>query len=149
MKRHWHWGTRIALVYALFASGTITMVVIAMRQPVDLVSADYYERSLAVDARTAALANVVALDGRFSIQPSSDGRTVEIRWPAEMAGAAGTVALYRPSDAADDRAIRMAPDATGRQTVALGGLRPGLWRVNVDWKFDGRLFAATTEVHVR
>jgi len=149
MKLHWHWGTRIALVYVLFASGTITMVAIAMRQPVDLVSPDYYERSLAVDARAVALANTAALGGRFSVRERDDGRALEIRWPAEMAGAAGAIGLYRPSRAADDRTIAIAPDATGRQTIALAGLQPGLWRVNIDWTFDGRLFAAATEVRVR
>ena len=68
MKLHWHWGTRIALVYVLFASGTITMVAIAMRQPVDLVSPDYYERSLAVDARAVALANAAANSRPSNVQ---------------------------------------------------------------------------------
>ena len=149
MTLHWHWGTKITLVYVLFASGTITMVVIAMRQPVDLVSPDYYERSLAVDARSNALANAAALRGRFSVAEVDDRRAIEIRWPAEMTGAAGTIGLYRPSNAAHDRAIAIAPDAAGRQTIALTGLQPGLWRVNIDWTFEGRQFAATTEVHVR
>ena len=149
MTGHWHWGTRIALVYALFAMGTITMVAIAVRQPVDLVSADYYERSLVVDARATALANATALGGRFSIRASGDGRTLEVRWPEEMAGVSGTISLYRPSNAADDRAIAIAPDATGRQVIALAGLRTGAWRVHIDWTFDGRSFAATSKVQIQ
>ena len=81
MSRRCHWGHGIAAVYTLFALGTASVVIFAMRQPVDLVSDDYYAQAVALDGRRAAEANVRALRDAFAIDATDDGHAVTIRWP--------------------------------------------------------------------
>jgi nitrogen fixation protein FixH len=149
MSFRWHWGHSIAAVYVVFAASTIGFVVFAMGQRVDLVSTDYYEQSIQLDARRAAEANTRALGAGFSIAATADGQRVTVRWPANaVAGAEGTLTLYRPADATADRRTPMAPDATGAQTLSLAGLAPGRWTVQVEWTAAGRAFYAAHDVIV-
>ncbi|MEZ5320258.1 MAG: FixH family protein [Vicinamibacterales bacterium] len=150
MAVRWNWGTGIALVYAVFASGTIGFAVYAMSQPVDLVSEDYYARSLVHDARLAAIDRVDALGDTFAIRFDPTTDAVTVAWPPAMAGRArGTITLYRPSDASADRVVPLAPAADGRQQVSLLGAATGHWVVQVQWTADGLDFYAETPVLAR
>jgi len=133
MTLHWNWGTKVALVYGLFATGTLAMVAIAVSHRVDLVSPDYYAQALATDSRMAARENARHLTG-FSISEDADG--LVITWPHTPDGG-GTVTLYRASDAAADRVTPVAPARDGRQVVGLSGLPSGAWRLQVSWQYGG------------
>jgi nitrogen fixation protein FixH len=149
MTRHWHWGTKIALTYGLFATGTLTMVGIAVSQRTDLVAPDYYARALRQDERAAALANTAALGTAFAITADDDGQLV-VRWPHQPD--AGAVVLYRPSNADADRTLALAATAVGtgaEQHVPLGNLQHGLWRIQVTWVWQGRPYYAEEDVVVR
>lgn len=132
-----HWGLAIALVYAAFASATIAFVVFALRQPVDLVSADYYARSLRVDDRAAAERRASAL-AAVACRIDDGGRTLVVTLPREAAtGATGTLTLYRPSDGGSDRSVPLDVDATGTQRVPLAGVARGRWQLQLDWQAGG------------
>lgn len=146
MTGRWHWGAGVALVYVLFAGSTIGFVVFAMRQQVDLVSADYYPQSLVYDARIAATARADTLGDTFSVAVDPAARDLVIAWPAGMRVEDGTITLYRAADARSDRTLPAAPDARGRQTVATGALDRGAWIVRVSWTADGKPFFAERRV---
>jgi len=136
MRRRLNWGTSIALVYGLFAVSTLGFVAFAMSQPVDLVSPDYYERALHEDDRIAALANARALGEGFRVTPDIAARSLRIDLPAATRPVNGTVTLYRPSDAAEDREQALAP-RDGVQVVSLEGLRSGRWIAKLEWTANG------------
>ncbi|MEI6245074.1 MAG: FixH family protein [Acidobacteriota bacterium] len=149
MSLRWNWGHSIAAAYTLFALITVGFVVFAMEQRVDLVSPDYYEKSIALDARRAAEANARSLGADFTINEAAGGQAVTVHWPSSgTSGATGTVTLYRPADATADRHTPMTPDASGTQTIALSGLAPGRWMLQVEWTVGGRAFYAEHRVIV-
>jgi nitrogen fixation protein FixH len=142
MTSRWHWGVSLTLIYVTFASGTLAVVTFALRQRVDLVSADYYARSLTHDAQLAAVARVAALGDSFVATPTPDGRAFSIGWPPQLRTAIGTITLYRPADASADRVIAITPDRDGRQTIALTDLASGAWTIQIDWSgAEGRYYA--------
>ena len=144
-----NWGTGIALVYATFATCTMSFVGFAMRHPVDLVSEDYYGNSLRHDQRRTAIENAARLDSGV-VTASDDGRVVTVAMPADQArGATGTARLYRPSDSAADRSIPLALDAGGRQRLSLDGMAAGRWIVQVAWTSGGRAFYREIQVMAR
>ena len=132
-----NWGTGIALVYTAFATATAGFVTFAMGRPVDLVSQDYYTRSLHQDQRIAAEKNALALGSDAQIV-QTDARAVLLALPRAHAAARGSVTLYRASDASADRTVEVALDARARQRVSLDGLRHGRWIVQVSWSAAGR-----------
>jgi nitrogen fixation protein FixH len=145
-----HWGTGIAAVYTLFACGTVGFVVFAMNKPVELVSGDYYAQSLEYDRRMAARANLQALGAAFSCAVSSDGRALSLRLPSGAAPTpGGTVTLYRPSDSQADHVVALSVDARGEQQIALADLRPGRWRVQVEWDAGATPYYYEQTVDVR
>jgi nitrogen fixation protein FixH len=134
-----NWGVGIAVVYAVFAAGTLGFVALAMSQPVELVSADYYARSLQHDERLRAEARVRALGGAFSCGLSDEGLAVVVSLPPDqVAGARGTITLYRPSDARADRLVPLTLDARGRQRVELP--EHGRWVLKVQWTEQDRSY---------
>jgi hypothetical protein len=148
MTRHWHWGTKIALTYTLFATGTLTMVGIAVSQRTDLVTPDYYARALKQDERMAALANTAALGAAFAITQTDD--VVRVQWPHQPES--GSLVLYRPSNADADRTLPLAATvvaAGAEQQVPLTGLMPGSWRAQVTWTWQGRPYYAERDLIVR
>ena len=142
MMRPLHWGLGITLVYIAFAAGTVGVVTFAMRQQVDLVSADYYPQSLAHDARMAAVARAGELGDSFAVGTETGSRNVIVKWPSGMRVEAGEITFYRASDARADRHFVVAPGARGRQVVPADDLRRGAWIVQVEWTAEGKSFLA-------
>lgn len=140
MKIRFNWGLGIALTYGIFAASTLGFVAFALGQPVELVSADYYAQSLAVDARTDAVRRAGALGTRIRIDRDPDGQALMLTLPAEHAGATGTVTLYRPSNAGSDRAMAISLDAAGIQRISIAGLARGRWVLKIDWQVRGDRF---------
>ena len=135
-----HWGIAVAAVYTLFAGSTLGFVVFALSRPVELVSADYYERSLAHDARQAALARAAALGDALRVEAGPD--VLAIALPAAQAPTAtGRVTFYRPSDIHADRTVSLALDAAGRQRIPVTGLARGRWLVRLEWTAAGVAYA--------
>jgi hypothetical protein len=139
MQWRLNWGTGIAAVYALFACSTMGFVVFAMNRPADLVSADYYQRSLQQDERIAAEANARTLiePVRFAIH--SETRRIIVTWPSTFRTASGEITLYRPSNSSADRRYAITP-ASGEQTIDVGDLASGRWRLQAAWTDGGRSF---------
>lgn len=142
-----NWGTGIALAYTTFALATMGFVAFAMTKNVDLVSPEYYARSLEHDARMAAVANAAALGAALEVVVQSEDRTVQVRWPVAMAAhVQGTATLYRPSNAALDRSMALAPDPEGRQQFPLDGLASGHWRLQLEWTAQGVTYYAERDI---
>jgi hypothetical protein len=137
-QRRLHWGIAIATVYTMFAASTIGFVAFAISRPVDLVSADYYARSLDHDDRLAAIARARALGATLRCALSEDGRTLALELPRELARAAsGSVHLYRPSDGRADRTAPLRLDARGSQQLSLERLARGRWTLQLEWRANG------------
>jgi nitrogen fixation protein FixH len=147
-----HWGVGIGLCYLLFAGATLAFVVFAIAQPVELVSADYYERSLTYDQRLEAKQAAEALGDAVGVSRSDDGRALIVRVPRARASSSGEVSgaltFYRPSDVGADRVVPLRLDANGVQRVSLDGLASGRWILEMAWQAQGRHYYREEAVHL-
>ena len=68
--------------------------------------------------------------------------------PASGTGAplTGSIQLYRPSAAEQDRKLALALDAAGTQSVDTLGLSDGLWRIRISWTANGADYFADEKV---
>jgi hypothetical protein len=150
MKLRMNWGLGIALTYAGFACGTLGVVAFATTQPIDLVSADYYARSLHQDARREAIARATALGTELRIETAADEREVLVALPpAQAPTASGVFRWYRPSDARADRVVALRVDRDGRQRLSLTDLAPGYWVLQLEWTADGHAYYDEHMVQIR
>jgi hypothetical protein len=143
-----NWGYGISAVYALFATATLGVVVFAVSHPADLVSADYYARSLKHDGRQAAMARAASVAGGIDSHIQPDGQALAISLPQGRGGeqVRGEIRLYRASDAGQDRVWPLTLDARGRQLVPTAGLASGRWILQLTWRVDELDFYAERPV---
>jgi nitrogen fixation protein FixH len=145
-----HWGIAVAVVYTTFAAGTVGFVAFAMSQDVDLVTPDYYARSLQHDAHMRAVANANAIGEALQVTSDPEAGEVRVRWPAAMAARVrGSVTLYRPSDAHSDRRVPLVVPADGTVSIPTAGLAAGHWRLHLQWRADGRDYHAERDLVLR
>jgi hypothetical protein len=131
------WGTGTAFVLLLFLAAILTLVSIALREDVSLVQDRYYERGQEYDLRRQAIERAQGLAEPLAV--NADASELRVRFPRNAAATElkGTIVLYRPSNRCLDRTIAVAPDSGGVQSIPLGGLLPGLWRIKVEWRMNG------------
>jgi nitrogen fixation protein FixH len=135
------WGVAIGVTYALFVGATVTFVTFAFTQPVELVSADYYQRSISHDARLEAARHADELGDTVRVSTVADGRALMVTLPRDHRSVvSGTLTLYRPSNAHADRVVPLTVDANGIQRVSLDGVAPGRWIVEMEWQAHGRRY---------
>jgi nitrogen fixation protein FixH len=145
-----NWGLAVAVVYTLFAASTLGFVAFAMSHPVQLVSPDYYERSLQQDHRAAAAERARALGDRLRLDLDGPGGVLDVALPSEASvGVRGAITFYRPSDVHADRTVVLVPDAAGRQRVSVAGLARGRWLVRLEWVAGGRAYFRETGIALR
>lgn len=135
-KRFNPWPYGIIAAFVIFASGTISLVVIASSARSELVSRDYYEQELRYQSRLDQLRRTQFWSNRISAAYDASGRRVKISVPKEHAaiGLTGSIELYRPSAANADATQALSPDREGIQWLDATPLSPGLWKVRLQWK---------------
>jgi len=132
------WPYGIILTFVLFISGTVSLVVMACSQKVDLVSANYYEEEIKFQGQVDRLNRTRELGTQATVTYDGARHEITLTLPPQEIGRAisGHIQLYRPSAAGSDREIDLHPDQRGVQTVDSTGLSPGLWKVRVAWTVD-------------
>src|ERR1017187_4350447 len=113
-----NWGWKIVIAYAVFIIGTSAWVAYAMTTDVGLVREDYYEHSLKENQTMAARSAAKALGASASIEYDQSKVEFVIRIPsAQVSGAKGTITLYRPNSAKEDRVINLKLEADGTMLI--------------------------------
>ena len=132
------WPYAIILTFVLFISGTVSLVVMACSQKVDLVSANYYEDEIKFQGQLDRLNRTRELGTQATVIYDAAQHEIAVTLPPQEVGKkiGGHIQLYRPSAAGLDREIDLHLDARGVQTVDATGLSPGLWKVRVAWTVD-------------
>lgn len=137
MKLSINWGWRIAIAYSLFVVGMLWLVLTASRQPLDLVSEDYYAREMRFQERIDARRNSNDLDQKLRFSWTAATKELQVEWPEAIEDATGTLLLYCPADATRDREFPITPS---NSTLDLNDLASGFWRVQLDWQAGGKTY---------
>lgn len=149
MKIRVNWGGAIGLVYGTFVVATLSFVTFALGRPVELVSADYYSRSLTHDQRIAAARGGDAVAREIGVLLDGDPLVVVVTLPRAHAGTAqGTLTFYRPSSAGSDVVVPIALDSAGRQRVDAGRLASGRWILKMEWSAGGARYYREQELRL-
>lgn len=139
-SRRWDpWPIGITAFLVVFAVCVGSFIAFAVRQQNDLVRPDYYEEEIRYQTQMNRIERTRAMGTSATVASDPAARELTVQIPVPHLGtlSAGTVQLYRPSDAGRDRVVKLAPAVDGRQVVALSDLEPGLWRARVRWTSGG------------
>jgi len=133
------WPIAIVAVFIVFAIFIIIFIAWATHQREDLVAANYYENEVRYQQQLDRLNQTRPLAAQVAVSYDAAQRSIVITLPGAQARvAAGRIHLYRPSDARLDRDVPLAVNPEGVQCLDARELRPGLWKVRVQWSANGK-----------
>ncbi|MEZ4886139.1 MAG: FixH family protein [Chitinophagales bacterium] len=134
------WGYKITFLYIGFVAMILTMVVMSLRQDIQMVTDDYYEKEQDYTVQVQNSFNSESLSTRLQINYQANDKSLQLQFPQDFAGIEGEVEFYRPSNANKDFQVKIAVDSSNLQLVNTSDLIVGLWKVKVKWKANGKSF---------
>jgi hypothetical protein len=148
--RNW-WPAGIFAAFGLFIAGTAALIGVSVFNGMDLVAPDYYQRELRYEQQMERTDRARRLAAPLVVSYDAASRVIQVSLAGAKAGSqpAGTIELYRPAAAKEDRRIELRLDGSGRQLLDARELSPGLWRVRVTWSVDGEEFSADEKIVVK
>jgi nitrogen fixation protein FixH len=133
------WPVAIIAFFAVAILGCVSYVIFCNLHPVDLVSADYYEQEVRYQAQLDSLRRAQQPGAKPAVAYDAARQFIIITFPAALDAArfSGSVQLYRPSAASQDRRLPLQPGDSGVQEIDARPLEPGLWKVRITWQTGG------------
>lgn len=135
-----NWGYKIAIVFGGFVLLIIGMVTLCMRQKdIHLVEKQYYEKEIAYQDQIDIEHNTASLENPPVIGYQEESQVVKVDYPSGGNVQEGTILFFRPSDASKDFVVPIRA-ADGSQSIPVGHLQKGLWKVKMEWTDTSRKF---------
>lgn len=128
------WPRAIFGFIGLFFLAMVGFVIYSTRQRTELVAPDYYDQEIRYQERIDATRR--AAEAGLAGALRHDAATASLQVSLPGLSATGHVAAYRPSSAALDRTWPLALDEAGRQSIGIGDLAAGRWRISLTWYTD-------------
>ena len=133
------WGYKILLVYIVFISGIVFMVVKSSMQNIDLVTTDYYEQELQYQTTIDATLRANELSAKLQCSIVND--SLRIEFPAEMKNdkVKADVWLYCIANKTKD--IRKTVEVSGGiMLVPLPVGNKGSHDLKINWEAAGKTY---------
>jgi len=134
------WGTGIFLFYSFFAATLFYQVYKSTQYDNSLVVDNYYEKDLSYQQTINKLKNSAVLTTGLQINYYDILQLVELEFPAEFENITGTIQFYRASNKKEDVNLPIELGGDKCMNIFIRTLKPGLWKIEVDWIGDGTPF---------
>ena len=128
-----NWGYRIVLVFVLFITFIVSMVVYISTKGADLVAEDYYMQEVNYQDIIDAKSNSVALKEQVKIQ--QDAQQVVVYFPKSVGdNIEGTIHFYHPQHTEKDAVENIRLSSQKVQSINKSKLVKGNYTVKLYWK---------------
>lgn len=124
--------------FVLFAGFIASLVVICIRQDINLVSVDYYREELAHQHKMELIQNAQALESLPEI--TMEGTNLTVSFSDFDKIETGELKLLRPSDDRLDKKFQVRPSSEKTHRYPLDVWGKGLYRASMQWKMEGKEF---------
>jgi hypothetical protein len=128
-----NWGTGIVVTIILFLIISFAMIFHFMNQKVDLVTDNYYEKTLTYQNQIDEADRSREIDKEISFEYS--GNQLKIVLPDSIAKNMndGEVYFYRPSDSNMDFKFPLQADKNNELVLDASKIDKGYWKVQMKW----------------
>jgi hypothetical protein len=142
-----NWGTGILIFLILFLLAAAVFIGFAMRQEVNLVHEDYYEKGVDYEAQMNAEARSIAFGDSIQTHFESEFLVVDFSGYGDIKIDSGSVLLYRPSSSSLD--WKMPFDFSNGSMKILGTeLYKGRYILKLNWYSEGLKYEVDKAIHV-
>ena len=127
------WGTKLTIVFVVFAASISYMVYQCFNTPVNLVSDEYYKDEIAYQQIIDGSKNAVSLSSPIMLRQKNS--EIIIQLPAEMKSkpVSGSVLFYCASNSDKDRKFSLQVGQNAQQVINPGKVMPGSYIVKTEW----------------
>lgn len=139
-----NWGKGIIIGMGLFMAFILTLVIIMMRQDIDLVQEDYYQQELAFDKQYNA--EKVYIESEDSITMYIEDQLLKIKLGKSFQHDSVQVDLKRPNNQEQDMTFRM--KAIPEIAIPIDKLPPGIFQCFVYGKLDSKKYQFNETVFI-
>ena len=140
-----NWGKGIIIGMVLFMGFILTLVVIMMRQDIDLVQEDYYQKELEYNKQYDAEVNYMNAKDSIWMELSSDN--LYLHFPEEFQTGKASVQLIRPNDKKMD--VNLSLEALGTVTIPLKNIAKGRFNCKVSGSLNGKPYEMSQQITVQ
>ena len=136
------WPLALISLFSVFIIAILLFVVFSHYHKVDLVSSDYYEQGLKYQQQIERIKHSRLSVNQLRLEYNPPERALIINFPDSLSTKAleGTIVLFRPADARQDKIIPLLIGHDHRQAIQLHDLADGLWRIKIFWRKDSTEF---------
>ena len=142
-----NWGTGILIFLILFLMAAGFFIVFAMRQEVNLVHDDYYEKGVDYGAQMKAEARSAALADSIQTYFENQSLVIDLSYLNTIKVDSGQVLLYRPSSRSLD--LKMPLDySSGFISIPGDELVRGRYILKLNWYSEGLKYEVDKAVQI-
>jgi len=128
------WGYRIFILYTSFVAGMLFLVYKCVKEDVDLVATDYYEKELKFQDQIDRMNNNEKSGFRLQISFNAVSNSIDIEYPTDEKGPIkGEIVLFRPDNSRLDFSVPVQP-LHGKQVISAAKMARGYWRIQTTWE---------------
>jgi hypothetical protein len=134
--KKFNWGTGIVISIAIFMIITIMMMITFMNQKVDLVTENYYEKT--IDYQDQIDINNRTLNLEETVNVTCNQNVINISFPKTFFKDVknGKLFFYRPSDSNEDFEMALNLDDNGNQVFSASKMLKGFWKIGINWNMN-------------
>jgi hypothetical protein len=129
-----NWGKWIVVSFILFAIFIGTLVVVCVREDINLVATDYYKQELDYQQQIDRNKNTQALVVKPDISIVNSSLLISYKEFNRLKN--GELKLFRPSNAASDVTFELKPTADSVLTFDLQNRERGMYKAQLKWSMD-------------
>ncbi|MEY4929347.1 MAG: hypothetical protein RI909_71 [Bacteroidota bacterium] len=127
------WVVAAFVFFGLFIG---SLVVICVREDINLVSKDYYQQELNHQAKMTQQVNTNQLTDKPQL--SFEDHSVKLVFPFSSSMEKGVLRVVRPSDDQLDQQFELSAMEGDSQSFTLKVWEKGLYRVSLTWTMEGK-----------
>lgn len=132
-----NWGTGILIAIILFMAVIIYTVIYIMNQDVELVTDNYYEKTLVYQDEIDKQQRSRLYESEVSLEQTGSGLILKFPEAISDQVTGGELYFYRPSKASLDFTLPVELDSAGWQRFNSDKIPKGFWAVSIRWNMGG------------
>jgi hypothetical protein len=139
-----NWGKGIAIVMTTFIVFIVVLVVILMRQSVDLESADYYSKEINYQDEITAMNNAGELDHKIQLIKKDDHIVVQV--PEDLKFEKVSIQMSRPNNQDLDKTYEFGDTKTF--LINKEDLAAGMYNVQISFNGNGKNYLQKETIYI-
>lgn len=150
MKFNFGTGLVIAMgIFMIFILQYVLRVQFDSRYDNELVTKDYYQQELEIDAKTQRETKALHLEQPLVINSSKEGIILDFPKQMEPSGVKGKIYFYRPSNQKLDFNRDILVSGSTEMIIDKEDLVQGRWDVVVEWSYNGQDYRNSEKINFK